>query len=114
ATGVPRPSVAAFPVSGGAGPGSGFGRSTPAKSSVGKPGQGATTLALVRPNPQSPSSGPAPGAAPRPNPANPPGGPFGRGPSLIYAIASDGMLHTLHLSNVAASPPPIKFLPPNT
>ena len=112
-TGVARPSVAAFPVSGGAGPGSGFGRSTPAKSSVGKPGQGATTLALVRPNPQSPSSGPAPGAAPRPNPANPPGGPFGRGPSLIYAIASDGMLHTLHLSNGAASEPPIKFLPPN-
>src|SRR5262249_1239302 len=72
-TGVARPSVAAFPVSGGAGPGSGFGRSTPAKSSVGKPGQGATTLALVRPNPQSPSSGPAPSESPGPNPANHPG-----------------------------------------
>src|SRR5262249_22353921 len=51
--------------------------------------------------------------SPRPNPANPPGGQFGRGPSLIYAIASDGMLHTLHLSNGAAYEPPIKFLPPN-
>src|SRR5215510_11462191 len=111
--GVARPSVAAFSVSGGGGPGGGFGRSTPAKSTVGEPGQGASTLALVRPNPQVPPSLAPSGATPRPNPAFPPGGPPGRGPSLIYALASDGMLHTLHLSNGAASGPPIKFLPPN-
>src|SRR5262249_60443606 len=46
--GVARQSVSAFPVSGGGGPGGGFGRSTAAKSTVGEPGQGASTLALVR------------------------------------------------------------------
>ncbi|MBI1760895.1 MAG: hypothetical protein HYR56_05595, partial [Acidobacteria bacterium] len=55
----------------------------------------------------------APGAGPRPNAANPPGGQFGRGPFLVNALASDGMLHSLHLSNGAEAAPPARFLPPN-
>jgi outer membrane protein assembly factor BamB len=35
------------------------------------------------------------------------------GPSLIYALAGDGMLHSMHISNGAAYQPPIKFLPPD-
>jgi len=106
-TGVVRPTTAAiFPVAGPSGPG----RYTPAKSTVGEPGAGATTLMAVRPNPQPP-----PGA-PRPNQAGRPGGPGGGpprgGPTLIYALASDGMLHAIHLSNGADFQPPVKFLPP--
>src|SRR5262245_21086299 len=77
---VARPTVAAAPMTAGApGPGGGFGRSGPAKGSVGEPGKGAVTLALV-----------ASAAPPRPNPA----GQLGRGaPNLIYALSGAGMLH---------------------
>src|SRR2546428_6534747 len=61
--------------------------------------------------------GPAPDGPPanraRPNPANPPGGQFGRGPSLVYALSSDGRLHSMYLSNGADYEPPMNFLPPN-
>ena len=113
-TGVARPTLAAIPS---LAFGGGSGRSNPAKSAVGEPGQGAVTLALVRPSPPAPAANnPANDAArpaPRPNPANPPGGQFGRGPFLIYALSSDGMLHSMHLSNGADYEPPVKFLPPN-
>ncbi len=108
-TSVVRPTLAAILGGGGGG---GFGRSTPAKSGVGEPKQGAITLANVRPNPIGPPPGPA-ASAPRPNPANPPGGQFGAGPFLVYALAGDGMLHGLHLSNGAPYESPMKFLPPN-
>ena len=49
----------------------------------------------------------------RTNPANPPGGQLGAGPFLVFALASDGMLHSLHMSNGADYEPPMKFLPPN-
>jgi WD40 repeat protein len=39
------------------------------------------------------------------------GGGFG-GLSVVYALASDGMLHSMHLSNGQEYQPPIKFLPP--
>ena len=113
-TGVTRPTIASLPPlsSGGAG----GGRSAPARSGVGEPGQGAVTLAFVRPNPPA-SAGPPPSSTPprpvRPNPANPPGGMFGSGPFLVYALSSDGMFHSVHLSNGADYEPPVKFLPPN-
>ncbi len=110
-TGVTRPTLAALPPS--AFGGEGGGRSNPARSAVGEPGQGAVTLALVQPNPPGPPPGQQPGAPARPNPANPPGGQFGRGPFLIYALSSDGMLHSMHLSNGSNYAPPAKFLPPN-
>ncbi len=114
-TSVVRPTIAFMP---GAGQGGGPGRNQPAKSAVGEPGQGGVTLANVRPNPPAPAGpppGPPPGAAApgRPGAANPPGGQFGRGPFWINALASDGMLHTLHLSNGAEAVPPARFLPPN-
>ena len=102
-TGVARPTIAtmpALPTSGGGG-----GRSNPAKSAVGQPGQGAVTLANVRPNP------PAPAAPAQPRPTPPPQ--FGSGFSLIFALTGDGMLHSMHLSNGAEFEAPIKFLPPN-
>jgi outer membrane protein assembly factor BamB len=91
----------------------GGGRSTPAKSDAGKPGQGAVTLANVRP------SGPGFDVSQmmpqrnRVNVSNPPGGQFGAGPFLIHALAGDGMLYSMHLSNGADYQPPLKFLPPN-
>jgi hypothetical protein len=113
-TGVARPTVTALPPSF---IGAGGGRSTPARGAVGEPGQGAVTLALVRPNPPrasspTPASTATPPRPPRPNPANPPGGQFGAGPFLVYALSSDGMLHAMHLSNGADYETPVKFLPP--
>ncbi|HKE04069.1 MAG TPA: hypothetical protein VKE91_08415 [Blastocatellia bacterium] len=112
-TGVTRPTIAALPPSSFGG--GGGGRSAPARSAVGEPGQGAVTLAFVRPNPPA-SAAPPPSAPPRPvrpNPANPPGGQFGAGPFLVYALSSDGMFHSMHLSNGADFEPTVKFLPPN-
>jgi outer membrane protein assembly factor BamB len=48
-----------------------------------------------------------------PIPSLPYGGEGGREPFLIYALAGNGMLHSMHISNGAAYQPPIKFLPPN-
>jgi outer membrane protein assembly factor BamB len=114
-TGVARPTLAALPPSSFGG--GGVGRSTPGRSAVGEPGEGAVTLALVRPNPTgppaSPSSSSTPSRPPRTNPANPPGGQFGAGPFLVYAISGDGMFHSMHLSNGADYEPAVKFLPPN-
>jgi hypothetical protein len=114
-TGVARPTMATIPPSSFGG--GGGGRSTPARSGVGEPGQGAVTLALVRPNPPGPppasSSNSTPPRPPRPNPANPPGGQFGAGPFLVYALSGDGMFHSMHLSNGADYEQPVKFLPPN-
>ena len=114
-TGVARPTVATIPPSSFGG--GGGGRSTPARSAVGEAGQGAVTLALVRPNPPGPppasSSNSTPPRPPRPNPANPPGGQFGAGPFLVYALSGDGMFHSMHLSNGGDYEQPVKFLPPN-
>src|SRR5262245_59596866 len=88
-TGVARPVLAMLPPSNFGG--GGRGRSTPARSAVGEPGQGAVTLALVRPNSPGPSSSLTPPRPARPNPANPPGGQLGAGPFLVYALSSDGM-----------------------
>lgn len=112
-TGVVRPTLAALPPLPAVG---GAGRSNPARSAVGEPGQGAVTLANVRPSPP-PAAAPRPAQPPaapaRPNPANPPGGQFGSGPFLVYALSSDGRLHSMHLSNGDDYEPPVKFLPPN-
>lgn len=109
-TGIAKPTLAAIPPSptGASGPG----RSNPAKSAVGESGQGAVTLANVRPSPPA-GANPMLVQPTRVNPANPPGGQLGAGPFLIYALASDGMLHSLHLSNGADYEPPTKFVPPN-
>ncbi len=109
--GVVRPVLAAIPPPPS---GAGSGRQNPAKSAVGEPGQGGVTLANVRPN--LGGGGDPTARLPQParvNPANPPGGQFGAGPFLVYALASDGKLHSLHLANGADYEPPMNFLPPN-
>lgn len=116
-TGVAKPTLATIPPSPIGQPGPG--RMNPAKSAVGESGQGAVTLANVRQNPPRPPSGnPAPASSPaqqpRVNPANPPGGQLGAGPFLVYALASDGMFHSLHLSNGDDYEAPTRFLPPNS
>ncbi|MEP7337046.1 MAG: hypothetical protein ABI977_04830 [Acidobacteriota bacterium] len=114
-TGVVRPALTAISPAPAAA--TGPGRNTPAKSAVGEPGTGAVTLANVRPNPPRPQQAP-PAQNPTPmqpgrvNTANLPGGQLGAGPFLIYALASDGMLHSMHLSNGADYQPPVRFLPP--
>jgi hypothetical protein len=108
-TGVARPTtsvIAAAP--GGFGPG----RYTPAKSTVGEPWAGATTLSELRPQ-QGPPGPPPSAQRPAARPGVPPiGGGFGGGPNLIYALASDGMLHSMHLSGGQEYQPPVRFLPP--
>ncbi|HEX4951171.1 MAG TPA: hypothetical protein VFZ34_31230 [Blastocatellia bacterium] len=107
-TGVARPALTTiFP----APTGGGSGRQNPAKSAVGEPGQGAVTLANVRP--QNFNMGALMPQATRVNPANPPGGQLGAGPFLVYALASDGKLHSLHLANGVDYEPPTPFIPAN-
>jgi outer membrane protein assembly factor BamB len=112
---VTRASAAAFlPVE--MGPGRGFGggggRGGAAKSGVGEPGEGAITIrpavapeaALV---PTPPALTPAPNAG-----RGGPGGP-NRMAGLVNAISSDGMFHSLYVSNGEEPAPAIPFLPAN-
>jgi PQQ-like domain len=101
----------------------GGGRGAPAGSAVGEPGKGAAVLS--QPPPQR-AGGPAPNA-PAGGRAGAPGGAPGapgagsRGPAPIgfggvdpiYAVASDGYIHTLLSSNGADSEPAIPFIPAN-
>jgi hypothetical protein len=110
-TSVVRPTTSMIAAGGG---GFGPGRNTPAKSTVGAPLEGATTLSAVRPQQNFPPGPPpaAAGAAGAPRPGQPPmGGGFGGSASLVYALASDGMLHSMHLSNGQEYQPPARFLP---
>jgi hypothetical protein len=110
-TSVIRPTITTIAQGGG---GFGPGRYTPAKSSVGSPLEGAANLKDVRP-PQNfgPPPGPAPSGAPQaPRPNQPPmGGGFGGGAQVIYALASDGKLHSMHLSGGQEYKPAVQFLP---
>ena len=104
--GLTRATNAAVPAAAYGGRRSGQG----AQSAVGEPGQGAVTLpaarrpgdvvipfkAPPRPPPQQPSR-------PRPNLH-----PF----PLVYALASDGTLHTLNVMDGSDADPPVPFLPP--
>ena len=99
---VTRATVAMFPASPMA-RGGGGGRGG-AVSAVGEPGEGAVTI----PRPSQAFSGEGGrgrGAAP------PPG--FRRPAGLLDVISSDGMLHSLYLSNGEEPSAPIAFLPPN-
>ena len=100
-----RTSTTAFPVSGGI-QGGGGGRGGPAKSGVGEPNEGAVTLSVVLPN-QPPQAGP-----PRPRPAG--GGPPRRLPNYVYAISSDGLFHSMYVSNGEEPKPAVPFLPAKT
>jgi outer membrane protein assembly factor BamB len=97
---IARATTANYPVPGTFG---GLGaRGGPAASGVGEPNQGAVTI-------------PAALAVSAAAAALPAGGPPRlRLPVLIYVLASDGMLHTLYISNGEEAADPSKFLPPDT
>jgi outer membrane protein assembly factor BamB len=99
-TGVALPAVMA-------GRGGGGGRGA-AKSGVGQPGEGAVTLAEA----VQPRGGgfPAPPAAAGRG-APPAGRGGGRMPNFVYALSSDGMLHSMYVSNGDEPQPPVRFLP---
>jgi hypothetical protein len=95
------------------GRGGGGGRGGRSASAVGLPGRGAAILSEV---PQGrgmapPPSVPPPAAAPT-TPAVAPI-PFG-GVDPVYAVGSDGLLHTLASSNGADMVAPVPFLPPSS
>jgi hypothetical protein len=77
------------------------------------PCPGGMTANLTRPTgaaiPSLPDGGGGGGRTPARSAVSEPGA----GPFLIYALAGDGMLHSMHISNGAAYQPPIKFLPPS-
>ena len=102
---VTRPTSAAIPP---LLPFVGRGRRNPASSAVGKPNEGAVTLAIAgRARFRRP---PLTSESPRVRPVARVS--YG-GLKLVYALASDGMLHALYVSNGQNRVPPIKFLPPN-
>jgi hypothetical protein len=95
--------------------GGGRGRSAFARGAVGQPNQGAPNLeeASMR-RPMAPpnagrggrNGGRNAGRRALPNA-------FSRGPSYVYALTSDGMLHLMLVSNGQQPEPALKFLPPN-
>ena len=102
--GLARPTRAEFPPPSF----SGGGRRAPALSGVGQPAAGAITL--------QPQDRPTPRAAEDPTPSARVGQPVGNplaGLSLLYAVTSDGMFHSMHASNGSTQVAPIPFLPPN-
>ncbi|HXK03569.1 MAG TPA: PQQ-binding-like beta-propeller repeat protein [Verrucomicrobiae bacterium] len=118
---VARPVSAAFPASMPVGRGGGSGRGAAAKSGVGEPGEGATILKEMAARGSANSFNPPP-------PANPPAGrrgaadagrgapapnPYARGAAWLYAISSDGMFHSMYVSNGEEPHPPVRFLPAN-
>lgn len=97
-----RPTNAAFPtvVAGyGGGPGG-----VPARGAVGEPGEGAVTLESAVRRRSDAGSAPSKPSGQRPRPR-----PF----PVVYALSSDGLLHTLNVVNGADAEPPTPFLPPD-
>ena len=94
---------------------SGSRRGPRAKSAVGEPGKGAAILAEMAARAARQGSGDAPPPPARPAAAagRVPPVPFG-GVDPIYAMASDGLLRTLRVTDGASIAPPVVFLPPNT
>ena len=111
------------------GGGRGGGRGGGSGSSVGEPGKGAPSLALVNaqggqgrgaaPNDPAAGRGTAPAAAPGGRGAAPAGrgggGGLGGGPTdNVYVVASDGYARTINPHNGADRVPAVPFLPANT
>jgi outer membrane protein assembly factor BamB len=94
---VTRPTVATYPSADVVGGGLG-GRGGPAHSGVGAPGEGAITISAAL----AAAAAAGPGRAPNP-----------RARAVIYALAGDGTLRSLYISNGLESEPPMKFLPPD-
>ena len=96
--------------------GGGFGRGgARAGSSVGEPGKGAAVLSQTPPQRGGgPPAGRGRGNAPTaPASRGPAPIPFG-GVDPLFAVGSDGFVHTLYVSNGENSEPAVPFLPPHT
>jgi outer membrane protein assembly factor BamB len=109
---VTRPTMAEIAPAPVAAAGGFGGRGGPARSGVGKPGEGAVTLAqapMVRPAPPPPKPRAGPGRR-APAPAF---SPFEPRPTFAYALSRDGMLHAMYVSNGEEPAPPVRFLPPD-
>ncbi|SPE39639.1 Pyrrolo-quinoline quinone [Candidatus Sulfopaludibacter sp. SbA3] len=107
---VSRPVTTAFPAMP-AGRGGGGGRGAAAKSAVGAPDEGAVTIAEIAARAGAGPGGPGGrGGAGR----GAPGGPPRRMPNYIHAVSSDGMFHSLWVSNGEEPDPPVRFLPGGT
>ncbi|NOT61714.1 MAG: hypothetical protein HOP19_15980 [Acidobacteria bacterium] len=106
-TSVVRPTESAIATGGG---GFGFGRSTPAVSSVGEPKAGATTIRAATGVGFEIPTTPPPVKSDKPT-KPPMGGVFFGGANVIYALGRDGMIHAMHLSNGADYHAPVQFLP---
>ena len=87
----------------------GRGRRNPASSGVGRPDEGAVTLATATGSRVRRPPPPTKGSSRK----RPPPGRSLRGLRLVYALSSDGMLHVMYVSNGDDRVPPLKFLPPN-
>lgn len=98
-TAAPMPSILGFPARG---------RREPAYSGVGKPGEGAVTLAAA-----SAPVRPAPSASLDSSRTRPPARPSLRGVTLVYALSADGFLHSLYASNGRDHVAPQRFLGPD-
>ena len=96
-----RTSTLAFPAGGG-NQGFGGGRGGPAKSGVGEPDQGAITIPAA--SQSQPPAGPQ-------RPPQPAGGRPRRMPNYVYALSSDGLFHSMYVSNGEEPKPGIPFLP---
>jgi hypothetical protein len=85
-------------------------------SAVGEPGRGAAILSQPRPAPAAPPPAPARGTS---EPSSPAAAravapvSFG-GVDPVFAVGSDGLLHTLRSSNGTDAEPPSPFLPPHS
>ncbi len=90
--------------------GRGLGRGNPAKSGVGEPYEGAVTLKAVRP----PAPPPPPATTARTaRRAAPAANPFAPRAQYVYALTSDGKLHSMYVSNGEEPKPAIPFLAQN-
>lgn len=98
-TSAPMPSMLGF---------GGRGRRSPASSAVGKPGEGAVTLAESSNRPVRRAARPRPTGRTRP-----PHRRALRGVTLVYALPADGSLHTLYVSNGRDHVAPVPFLRAN-
>ena len=105
-----RTVLAPAPPPGGGGGGGGGGVRN--GSAVGEPGKGAAVLSQAPP-PARGGGGRGAAPAPQGRGRGPTPIPFG-GVDPLFAVGSDGYIHTLYVSNGADMEPPVPFLPPDT
>src|SRR5260370_42675154 len=99
---------AAFPAPPPPARGGGGARGPPARSAVGEPGEGSVILQEIA---ARTAAAPARVGPPRRAPAA--NGERRRIPVVVYALSSDGMMHSMYVSNGFEPEPPVPFLAPN-